>query len=134
MLSKIHKGDQGSPDDFANELWKDDREVERMVRSAEPTPNGRVVRAAVEPASTTNTPDLLQTLVADLIVLLGVAGAEVLAQTLRFSFGHNAVVSVPAFLADAVFASFVREGSPAPIYALQLSPLLLELDKITALC
>ena len=131
VLSKIHKGEHGSPDDFAKQLWQDDREVERMTRSADPTPNGRVIKAAVEPASTMNTPDLLETIVADLIVLLGeVAGAEVLTRTLRFTFDGNAVVSVPAFLADAGYASFVREGDPAPIFALQLTPLLLELHKI----
>jgi hypothetical protein len=131
VLSKIHKGEHGSPDDFAKQLWQDDREVERMTRSADPTPNGRVIKAAVEPASTMNTPDLLETMVADLIVLLGeVAGAEVLTRTLRFTFDRNAVVSVPAFLADAGYASFVREGDPAPIFALQLTPLLLELHKI----
>ena len=130
-LSKIHKGDQGTPDDFARRIWKGDRAVELLTRNAEPTPNGRIIKAAVEVTSTSNTPDLLQTMVADLIVLLGqVAGAEVLARTLRFAFDRSAVVSVPALLADAGYASFVREGEPAPIYMLQLTGLLLELEKI----
>ena len=49
---------------------------------------------------------------------------------LRFAFDRNAVVSVPAFLADAGYASFVRGGDPVPIYALQITPMLLELNKI----
>ncbi|WP_212496603.1 hypothetical protein [Bradyrhizobium japonicum] len=129
-LAKIDKGEQGSPEYFARKLWRDDREVERLTRSAEAvSPNARVIRtkAAVEITSTTNTPSVTQIGVADLLLLLGqVAGAEVLARTFNLVFDRNAALSIPAFLADAIYASFIREGAPAPIYALQLTALLLE--------
>jgi hypothetical protein len=49
------------------------------------------------------------------------AGAILLQRTLQLSFDHNAVISVPSFVADAS-GGFVGEGLPIPARSLLAQP------------
>jgi hypothetical protein len=82
-----------------------------------------IAKAAVVPASTTNTTALAETALADFIVSMGPAsaGAALLARGLQLQFDNRAAIMVPGVLSAAGNTSFVQEGAPIPVRALSFS-------------
>jgi hypothetical protein len=78
---------------------------------------GLILRAATSPTSTTSEPELLQALIAD--VLLGATGAagQLLARALRLDFGRNWTVSLPTLITDPNHAAWVTEAAAIPFAA-----------------
>jgi hypothetical protein len=91
------------PTEYARKTW-DDRRVELILR------------AAVSPASLSNTPSLAQVSVAFLESLLPVsAGADLLARGIGLNFSGAAQISVPALSPPSPGADFLAEGAPIPV-------------------
>jgi hypothetical protein len=95
------------PADFLARSWPSDRDAARLLTT----------RAAVSPASTSNTTALLDTLVVDFIASLtgASAAAALLGQGLQLAFDRHAAISVPGFDVAVSDAAFVAEGAPIPV-------------------
>jgi Phage capsid family len=100
------------PVKLAERMWPGDRDV------------GLLTRAASSPATTTSASALAHVLTEYFIQSLSpVSAAAILLQrTLQLSFNHNALLSVPGFVADAS-GGFVGEGMPIPARSLLAQPL-----------
>jgi hypothetical protein len=111
------------PVKLAADLFPGDRDV------------GLLTRAAVTPTTTTSAASLLSTLTEYFLESLsGVwASATLLEETLQLSFDGAAVISVPAFVADATGAGFVGEGAPIPARSLVASALSLDPSKLAVI-
>jgi hypothetical protein len=81
-----------------------------------------LTRAPVSPASTANTPALIQSTVADFVSALGPqsGAARVFREGLQLSFDHTGRISVPTLTASGSRSGFVAEGAAIPVVQLQI--------------
>ncbi|WP_187434760.1 hypothetical protein [Bradyrhizobium cytisi] len=112
-----------NPIEVAARMWPKDTKV------------GLVVKAAVDPTSTSDAPALTQTLTEYVIAALAAvsAGSILLDKTLQLKFNRYETISVPSFIADAGLVGFVRERAPIPVRMLLASSLKLEPNKFATL-
>jgi hypothetical protein len=84
--------------------WTDDRDM------------ALVLRAATNPASLTNTPQLARMAYKFLDTLVGIsAGADLLARGIRLDFADYASITMPTLSLPSPGVGFVGEGQPIPV-------------------
>jgi hypothetical protein len=86
-----------------------------------------ILRAASQPASLSNAPALVQTIMPDFVATLAghSAAASVFREGLQLSFGRAGQINVPTILGDPSLAAFVAEGFPIPVVQGKVEPLLM---------
>jgi hypothetical protein len=92
---------------------------DKIIARAWPHDTGAalLVKAAVSPSTLADMTATSVTVIPEFLGSLGgvSAGAALLAEGLTLAFDHGAVISLPAFVADANAVTFVSEGQPLPV-------------------
>lgn len=92
-----------------------------------------ILRAASAPHTTADV-GLVQSIIEASVLGAVGAGADLLRRGVVVNFGGAASIRLPVLIADASHASFVLEGAPIPVHALNIgTPTILEPRKIKAI-
>src|SRR5262245_15684213 len=105
--------DKLAPAKVAAREWSRDNSIEYFLR------------APSAPIDTIGTPDLVRTVMVDLVAALASqsAGARLFQDGLQLSFDSSGKISVPTILGDSAYAVFVKEGNPVPVQQTDAEPL-----------
>jgi Phage capsid family len=104
-LMAASNSDLGYPHEVVERTWPGDTDAHWLTKTA------------LNPASTTSVPVLLQTALADFLIMLGPAsaGAVLLSRGISLSFDQNYSLQIPSLVASAAGVDFVGEMQPIPV-------------------